>query len=383
MGHNLAETTITADWCNDYSEIKTFYYYINSQDDDVPMSGYYNDVDGNKITNCSTANRCTKGGQEYTFFEVYNGTWTNTSCTWDGNECGSGEECLYDGSFPTQRCDSYYGPCKCASNVSTDHCHYGCSYDFEVTYSNNTYEYYSDMPNNYNDLPQKFHGSTIEFTCEANSCGFGSDVDASTSVVVGKPDKSDSTDGCSQGTNTNIVTAPAKDYNSPTYSWTCDGSGGGADKDISNSEPYKCVAGEFCDGNIVVTVNAACKESTANCSTPNDEYCKEASNTAQCVQCTQDSHCPAGTCSNNTCVNSCTSHRESQCSGAYYCTACGTGFNWATCSGTGTCQSCVWGNWYCRADGKRARDCRAGGPLRKNKQITCPTGQTCSGGQCS
>ena len=388
--------------CNEYSEARELYYYINSQGKAVDLDYERHGISGNLlgITNkssCSfdfsTNNRCTQGGTEYIF---------NTHRTYG------------------------YG------------CHYGCRYKYKATYSDGTAtKHYETLPQTYGSFSQTLHGSTISFTCTGkDSCSTGYDVVGSTNVIVGKADRSDSTDGCSQGTNSDIETAPTDDYDKSIYSWDCDGSGGGKDGDESDSEPYKCESGSVCRSGDVVSVDAACAGvvteecggskpychysplgdvACVRCSTHSDcgssKYCHGQRDNRRCSSCTWTSWscnnqgarvrycrtgqnsdktrrtelelCPTGqSCSNGQCITSCTS--QADCSGATYCSACGTGSNWTTCSGTGSCQSCTWAAYYCDTKGRKGRNCKdSNDATRKNERSYCPTGQTCSGGQCS
>ena len=85
------------------------------------------------------------------------------------------------------------------------------------------------------------------------------------------------------------------------------------------------------------------------------------------------------------CTLNASCRNASRCQGASHCTACGNGNNkWYECSGSGTCESCSWDSWACHPTQNRPyRACKASGVTKKYETKNCPSGQSCSNGQCS
>ena len=219
-------------------------YYVGSDNKVKSMTDCWDDNDGNKISSCATASRCTFGGYEDTFDEASNVTWSQTSCTYSGDECsGSYDGCLKYPGYPPSNpieldsysCHFFHSNCRCA-DWTTDHCHYGCRYDYTATRPDNTKKYYYELQEltvnknatgTYKDGYGYFDqedGSTLTWTCRGNNvCGSPGNVtaDGSTTIVIGTPDRSDSTDGCSAGTNNSTYTASTSQYKTP-ITWTCE-----------------------------------------------------------------------------------------------------------------------------------------------------------------
>lgn len=313
--------------------------------------------------------------------------------------------------------------CKCGT-YEMEFCYYSCAYRYTATNLTKTHhrEYYYPPDSVYYDqnsrLVSFWRDGTVSFTCVPNSCALigSTSVNGSATIKVGekKGTTENDLDGCRYGTNENIVTAPAKDYDDSTYSWTCSGSAGGRDDSANNQTPYKCTAGTVCDGtdgyyNITQYCQKSGEKQECTKTDSTKPYCKQtASSTAQCVECLSDtdctdstkqkcfsngvcvecrngSHCSNGeTCSNGQCIaKTCTS--QGDCSGASHCTACGNNGNkHYQCNGTGSCESCVWSSWSCHpTQGGLFRACKANEVSEKYERNTCPSGQTCSGGYCS
>ena len=343
---------------------------------------------GIKRTGCASVpsgntQKCPSTATEQYHSYSFTVSYTATSCTASGTQCASNGRCLSKSrrtysdhlNYPGNTCYIGDTDCYCAT-YTTDHCSYRCTYTHKET-SSTPAKYHSSV-STYGSLGSSFDGATLTFTCKANgTCGSTGSSDGSTTVTVGNANRSDDTDGCSAGTNYSTYTASTNQYNT-NITWTCAGSGGGAD-DTTTDKPYSCVAGVICEGDTQVTVDSDCGDEEHVCSA----YCSQ----GQCVECTQNSHCTGAgqVCINNTCVinTSCTS--QSQCQGASHCTACGNnGQQFYECTGSGTCESCSWDSWACHPTQNRPyRACKASGVTKKYETKNCPSGQSCSNGQCS
>ncbi len=315
------------------------------------------------------------------------------SCTSsNSSNCNAGYACLdyngYQGGSYADTCVSSDSTCYCGAH-GISRCWVYCSYAWTVQPSSGTTGLsttrYGSPPSG---LGQGWHGGTVSYTCEPNGCGIGGEVSAFVSITVGKTRPEDNVDGCSQGTNCSIYTAPASDYD-VDINWCCDGNQIGEDRCITD-KPYKCHAGSTCAGRTIEEIDSSCRRTgTTDCS-PDEMYCKEGS--SDCVECLEDTHCPGSqVCTNNQCVSpSCTGHSDCNIgdptiagSSGEYCSAC-SGVGPGTCSGTGTCQACTWAsNKWCKSEGdKVVRNCKANDVSRRRGTVEiCTNG--CSGASCN
>ena len=338
------------------------------------------------VLNCNIpANICPSTALRYDE-NYYSITWGSSCTSDDQTRCTGSDACLdYYGnqSSYADHCTTDDTYCYCGEHVVTA-CNHTCLYRYTVSKAGISDEKYYYKPSN---LSQSYHDATVSFICKADSCNSGvGETTASASVIVGKTDGTDSTDGCSQGTNSSVACAAAKDYNTNT-SWTCKGDTWGVGADESTTEkPYCCSTGIVCaagqegvKGGSRVEVKDTCT-SLSFTSCASDKYCKG----DKCVECLSNTDCSGGqVCQNNACVDRpCSS--QSHCSGARHCTACGNnGQKYYQCTGTGTCESCTWGSWACHSRlQKPYRACSANGVAEKYETKDCPSGQSCSGGQC-
>ncbi len=444
------------DWCNDYSVAKEVHYYYK---DSSGTATDFTETTSDDVR--STIHSQKSHGSLYHTSTAEN---YNDSCPSVPNT----QKCPADTQQYTY--DRIYSEYQNYSYTYKKYCYSYCGYKYKITPTKvtsttpilrqNTAPHIdkTTTPHKNYLLTKTYDGATVSFTCTPNECGYSGDSPQTKTVVVGINSRSDNTDGCSSGTNDNIYTAPAHEYDKD-IKWTCKGTWGGSTNETTD-DPYKCTAGTVCEVDTVYSVGISCRkdvESGKLCSDidSSKSYCN--TNRTACVVCAEDSHCfPGKICSSsNRCVNCpipddseiswvsfcdnthehtgagkgpghthtgtdavhtqgwytcngdkkwvhrsctpCTSH--SDCGANEYCTSCHTSGNQNGCKGAGSCQSCTWKGWYCpKNKNDRARrncrawycssssnkeDCDAGGTVRRYEIKYCPSGQTCSSGQCS
>ena len=225
------------------------YTFISTDEED--SSSYYHD-----LPSCpESASRSVTG---YYTWHYGSSCTTQSDCTGGGGSewCSSGSS--YTGGSPGSIYvdgETYYGsPESCGGGESCtciDYIYAGslvsCWYSYVLTTPSGGTERYSGRPLN---LGSDYHDSSISVTCRLydSHCG-SSTASGSATVTVGVGDRTDSSDGCSTGSNPATNTWGARSCDTDV-DWTCEGSYGGSDDNVSDT-PYSASAGTVCkDGDI-------------------------------------------------------------------------------------------------------------------------------------
>ena len=173
----------------------------------------------------------------------------------------------------------------------------------------------------------------VSVTCR----GCGSTTGSAT-IIVGKVDRTDCDDGCSQGVNNSIYTGSSC---TTPISWTCRGNYGGAD-DTTTAKPYRCT------GTSVARWSRKPAADTVPCGETRESTCETGvSSCAQTLQCSPrkptwtvtGTQCPSGqSCKNENGTWSC--EEIDPCERNPCSTRCIKEYGeWSTCKNTGTHSS--------------------------------------------